>query len=101
MPCATYSKLYLALVQPGLENGAPVWTYKDYACIKAVQYRAGIGVGRYTPSAGITACLLLFVDFREYCSENIADLKTWMLPKLNHIVFLFALDHANRCKNAY
>ena len=78
MPCATYSKLYLALVHPVLEYGAPVWAYKDYACIKAVQYRAGrffLGVGRYTPSAGIIGDLgwqpvyyyLWTSVLREYC----------------------------------
>ena len=56
MPFDVYNKLYVALVWPVIAYGAAVWGDISYSCIEAIQNRAMrfyLGVGRYTPSAGV------------------------------------------------
>ena len=56
MPLDVYNKLYDALAWPIIAYGAAVWGDRSYSCIKAIQNRAMrfyLGVGRYTPSAGV------------------------------------------------
>ena len=52
-----YTKLYDSIVWPTISYGAAIWGTQDYASINAVHHRARrfyLGVGKYTPNAGIT-----------------------------------------------
>ena len=56
MPFDVYNKLYDVLVWPVIAYWAAVWGDRSYSCIEAIQNRAMrfyLGVGRYTPSAGV------------------------------------------------
>ena len=56
MPFEVYSKLYDSVVWPVIAYGAAIWGDRTYSCIEAVQNRAMrffLGVGKYTPTAGI------------------------------------------------
>ena len=56
MPFEVYSKLYDSVVWPVIADGAAIWGDQTYSCSEAVQNRAMrcfLGVGKYTPTAGI------------------------------------------------
>ncbi len=56
MPYNVYTKLYDALVQQIINNGAGIWGAKDFLCINSVQHRAChlfLGVGKYTPNVAV------------------------------------------------
>ncbi|XP_052217139.1 uncharacterized protein LOC127835010 [Dreissena polymorpha] len=57
MPYNIYTKLYDSIVWPTISYGAAIWGTQDYASINAVHHRVCrfyLGVGKYTPNAGIT-----------------------------------------------
>lgn len=52
-----FTKLYDTLVNSIIEYSAPVWGFKSYQCIDAIQNRAlrfFIGTGKYTPVAALS-----------------------------------------------
>ena len=56
MPFEVYSKLYDSVVWPVISCGAAIRGDKTYSCIGAVQniaMRFFLGVGKYTPTAGV------------------------------------------------
>ncbi len=58
LPFTVYSRLYDALVQPILDNGAAVWGTRGFSVISANRHRACrafLGVGKSAPTAAILA----------------------------------------------
>ena len=52
----TYTKLYETMVWSIIGYGASIWGSREYNCINSVQLKAArffLGVGRYTPNAGV------------------------------------------------
>ena len=52
----TYTKLYETMVWSIIGYGASLWGSREYNCINSVQLKAArffLGVGRYTPNAGV------------------------------------------------
>ncbi|MEW8546453.1 MAG: reverse transcriptase family protein, partial [Candidatus Thiodiazotropha sp.] len=52
----TYTKLYETMVWSIISYGASIWGSREYNCINSVQLKAArffLGVGRYTPNAGV------------------------------------------------
>jgi len=101
LPYKMFTKLYKGLVQPILDYGAPVWGFKEYSWIKAVQNRASrffLGVSKYTPVVGIQGEMgwsfpeqtQWLTVIRQWCRfTNMPD------TRLNKRLFLWA-DKQNR-----
>ena len=56
LPFSTFTKLYDSMVWSIIDFGASVWGFMSFSCITAIQNRAlrfYMGVGRYTPNAGV------------------------------------------------
>ena len=56
VPYDAFTKLYDSMVWPVINYGAPIWGFKVYSCISAVQNRAMrffLGVGKYTPNDAV------------------------------------------------
>lgn len=56
IPYNVFTKLYDSIVWPVINYCAPIWGYKEFSCINAVQTRAMrffLGVGKYTPNTAV------------------------------------------------
>ena len=91
-----FTKLYESIVSPVVEYGAAVWGTKNYACINAVQHRAGrffLGVGKYTPNNAVMGDLGWFpIVLKQWKSviTNWCRLTNMDTNRVNKRVFLWA-----------
>ena len=106
MPFDVYNKLYDALVWPVIAYGAAVWGDRSYSCIEAIQNRAMrfyLGVGRYTPSAGVAGDMGWTPTLiRQWKSVSNVWSRHSVLPnsRINKRIFMYAYQNGNnRCKN--
>ena len=106
MPLDVYNKLYGALVWPVIAHGAAVWGDRSYSCIEAIQNRAMrfyLGVGRYTPSAGVAGDMgWTLTLIRQWKSASNIWSRHFVLPnsRINKRIFMYAYQNGNnRCKN--
>ena len=106
MPFEVYSKLYDTLVWPVISYGAAVWGEKSYSCIEAIQNRAMrfyLGVGRYTPCAGVSGDMGWTPTWiRQWKSVSNVWSRHSVLPNacINKRIFMYAYHNGNnRCKN--
>ena len=106
LPYHVFSKLYDSVVWTVISYSAPLWGYRSYSCIDAVQHRAirfFLGVGKYSPNDGISGEMAWKPPIvRQWKSVSLfwARLACMHGSRFNKRVALWAHGESSRsCKN--